>query len=130
MFESLLIVEDDADMCLIMKAFAEKMGISCVTASDGIQALSVLDREVPAAMVTDIMMPNMDGIELILAVKRRKLGIPILAVSVRHRPMENDLLAAAIEFGARNTLRKPFSEEEFRAALIRLKEGKPESPGL
>lgn len=84
----ILFVDDDA----ISRRFVEKMlrssipGVHVTCAGDGAQALAVLDREPVDLLITDLAMPVIDGIDLLLQVARRRLRIPLLVVTGHATP--------------------------------------------
>ena len=80
-------------------------------AVDGAQALRVIQAETPDLLITDILMPNRDGIELIAAVRQDRPAVRILAISGRRHLGSVDLLDLAARLGAHDTLEKPFSTE-------------------
>ena len=63
----ILIVEDDKELSLLFQKVLEKSGYQVKSAPDGAQALEVLDREYIDLIISDIMMPVMDGYELVSA---------------------------------------------------------------
>ena len=71
-------------------------------------------------VVTDILMPEMDGIDVIRALRRRGASPLILAVSGAISTPEVDLLKAALNLGAQGVLKKPFTNEAFLAVVADL----------
>lgn len=101
----ILIVDDDRAFRDHITALLVTAGFLVSTADDGRQALEKIRVESLALIVTGIVMPTMDGLELIRAVRRlHRLDLPIIALSTRERGM--DFLAAAASFGANATLGK------------------------
>jgi two-component system response regulator HupR/HoxA len=108
------VVDDEADVLQIAKLTC---GDQCrlFTASDGTEALAVVEREPVVVLVTDHRMPGMTGLELIRAARDRRPDlIPILFTGYR----EQDILAEAINVGGiRRFIRKPFDPHELREAI-------------
>jgi diguanylate cyclase len=83
---TILLVEDDPDTRRYMVTWLESEGYLVLVASNGREALTILEREVPSAMIVDLMMPVMDGAEL----RRRQLQmtgaarVPFILVSGTH----------------------------------------------
>ncbi len=79
-----LVVEDDADQLEILQMVFQTSSYDIVTARDGQQALDQLAKELPDLVVTDLMMPNMDGAELVKKMKRspKYSKIPVLVLTV------------------------------------------------
>ena len=74
----ILIVEDDKELSLLFQKVLEKSGYQVKSASDGAQALEVLDREYIDLIISDIMMPVMDGYELVSELRSAGYQIPVL----------------------------------------------------
>lgn len=90
-----------------------------IEAEDGVEALEVIRREVPDIVVTDLMMPQMDGIELINRVRKdfSISHIPIIMLTAKHSPDER---IKAMEYGADGYITKPFSIELLQARIDNL----------
>lgn len=80
---NILVVEDDADMRELFCTVLEDGGYRCISASDGEEALEISASEYIDLVVADIMMPNMDGYELISALRSAKKDIPVLIVTAK-----------------------------------------------
>jgi CheY-like chemotaxis protein len=109
---AILLVDDDelfrTAVCRLLRA----AGYAVEEASDGKEALKFIAAEVPDILISDILMPNTDGIELIGAVKRAHPGVRILGISGRVHLGSVDLLNLATMVGADATLSKPFAREQ------------------
>lgn len=76
-----LVVDDDEDQCrLLAEALAGQGYVTC-TAADGIYALQQIDAFQPDAIITDLNMPRMDGLELMAEIKRREMTTPVIALT-------------------------------------------------
>lgn len=106
--ETLLIVDDDAEVRVIVAEFLEEFGYQVLQASDGVEALDVLART-PALrmMITDVRMPGMSGIELADLAMRRQPELRVILIS-------GYFVAQQV---ARRFLRKPFRMDELEAAV-------------
>lgn len=114
-----LIVDDSAGLREIMRIGLQAQGYEVVQASDGREALKV-QRERPAdVIVTDLFMPEMDGIETLEVVKQEFPDTPVVAMSGVPTRTGTDFLEVAHELGAALVLRKPFSIPELVAAVER-----------
>ena len=82
---SVLVVEDDATLRQIMCAVLSKNGYSALAASDGADALDVLDRIHVDLIISDIMMPGIDGYELTHELRDAGYNLPILMVTAKER---------------------------------------------
>ena len=118
-----LLVDDDDELRRAIREVLEAAAYEVVEASDGQEALA-LHRARPADIVlTDVFMPNMDGLELIEALRRLKRDTRVVAFT-GSRPRTKDYLLAASATGADRTLAKPFSSQLLVDTLRSL-----ESPG-
>lgn len=79
----ILVVEDDKELCQLFCRVLTREGYLAFSASDGEEALKILDREYIDLIISDIMMPNMDGYELTKAVREAENNIPILLITAK-----------------------------------------------
>src|SRR4030042_3077729 len=114
---TILVVDDDELIRNLMATFSSKMGYSCVSATDGFDALDKLKENKIDAVVTDAKMPRMDGIDLTMAISKEYPGLPIM-ISTAYG--EEYSIATAICVGAREFIQKPFSFYEFAIRLRKM----------
>lgn len=79
----ILVVEDDPALGQLFSRVLERAGYSAVTASDGREALEIAGREYIDLVITDVMMPVMDGVELTRRLREEKSTLPILMITAR-----------------------------------------------
>ena len=79
----ILIAEDDRELCQLFHRVLSKNGYQTICVYDGKQALDVLDREYIDLIISDIMMPNMDGYELVSSLRDSGNGIPVLMITAK-----------------------------------------------
>lgn len=79
----ILIVEDDNELCELFSTVLVKNGYKTTCAKDGMEALNVLDKEYIDLIISDVMMPNMDGFELTKSIREAQFNIPILIITAR-----------------------------------------------
>lgn len=108
----ILVVDDEQSSREILTNFLEGAGYDVVPASDGQEALDLLQKHEVRAIVTDLRMPNVNGLRLIRSLRENGDTIPILAVSGINR----DQLMLAEDYGANVGLSKPVDRDE----LIRI----------
>jgi CheY-like chemotaxis protein len=114
---TILVVDDEELMRKMVVTFLSKLGHACLTAIDGVDALEKMKGNKIDAVVTDIKMPNMDGITLIGELLREYPGVPIMVMTA----FEEEYSAGiAISFGAREFIKKPFSLDEFAIRLHKM----------
>ena len=80
---NILVVEDNTDMRELFCTVLSDSGYHCIPATDGLDALEIMDREYIDLIVADIMMPGMDGYELTKTLRDSKCEIPILMVTAK-----------------------------------------------
>ncbi len=81
--EKILIVEDDKDLLKLFRTVLTKEGYDVALAEDGLQALRYLDRDYADLIISDIMMPNLDGYQLVEAVRKAGRQTPILIITAK-----------------------------------------------
>jgi CheY-like chemotaxis protein len=112
----ILVVEDDADVMQLLSRLLGTLG-SVQLARDGIEALEAIARGfTPDVVVTDLMMPRMDGTELTRRLKAdpNTKSIPIVMLTAKNTPRD---VVSGINAGARQYVTKPFKAEELLAKV-------------
>lgn len=110
---TILLVEDEFVVRNGLKNALEKRDYLVIDVCNGEEALAVLDTIMPAVIVTDILMPVKDGIELLFELLKRKCNVPIIAMSGGGRISPADHLENALKMGASTVLIKPFALKDF-----------------
>lgn len=114
----ILIIDDDAAIRDSVTFFLSCSGFSTATAAHGRDGLCRCDERKPDLVITDIVMPEMEGIETILALRRRYGEMPIIAISGGGDYIgATHYLQAARKLGATETLPKPFAGEVLLTAI-------------
>lgn len=108
-------VEDEADLALIVADTLRAQGYEVATAADGIDALERYSRDGADIVVADVMMPRMDGFAMARAMRRRSPDVPLLLLTAKSTV---DDVEQGFEAGANDYLKKPF---ELRELLVRIK---------
>lgn len=116
---NILVVDDEPQITRVLKTSLSNQGYGIRTASEGEEALQIMKNWSPDLIVTDLRMPNIDGLQLCRTV-RRESRIPIIVLSVKG---EDNIKVEALDAGADDYVTKPFSMNELlariRAALRR-----------
>jgi len=116
---NILVVDDEAQITRVLKTTLSAQGYGIRTAADGMQALLEMKSWPPDLVITDLRMPNLDGLELCKQIRRHS-RIPIIVLSVKG---EETIKIEALDAGADDYITKPFSVNELlarvRAALRR-----------
>ena len=111
----ILVVDDDKNTRLLMKAVLQAENYSVHTAENGEEALEVMDREHIDLVVLDIMMPKMDGYEFTKLLRESDNNLPILMVSAKQLPADKQ---KGFLVGTDDYMTKPIDETEM---LLRIK---------
>ena len=112
----ILVVDDQAANLRVVSALLTREGYQVITASSGQEALARYAETVPDMILLDMMMPGMDGFELLAALRERPelRGVPAVFLTAAH---DRDLLVRAFESGAVDYVTKPFMPEELLARV-------------
>ena len=116
----ILVVDDDDQMRTVLRLILEREGHTVSDAADGRQALTEFRNESPDLVITDIVMPEMDGIETIMELRRHHGDVKIIAVSGGGQVNPHDCLNWASKFGVDYTFTKPLDRRELLAAVDEL----------
>ncbi|RMH83797.1 MAG: sigma-54-dependent Fis family transcriptional regulator [Calditrichaeota bacterium] len=113
----LLIVDDEHDALTLMQEIFRRKGYETFTAHDGIEALNVIENEEPDILISDLLMPNMDGMELLQEVRRRFPHISVIVVTA-HGTIETAV--EAMKKGAHDYILKPIHLDEILTKVSNL----------
>ncbi|MEO0252928.1 MAG: response regulator, partial [candidate division WOR-3 bacterium] len=117
----ILIVDDDESIRMIFKKVLENSGYEVETASSGIYALSILEKEKFDVYIIDLKMPEMDGITLLEEIKKRGYeGIPIILTAYG----DKESAVSALKLGAYDFVEKPISINDLKFSIQRAIEKK------
>lgn len=112
-----LIVDDEAQMRGLLEDLLEG-DYQVLTASNGAEALQLLERDGAELIITDLVMPQMNGIDLVMAVRQQYPALKIIAISGGGGISGRfDYLPVANLVGAARVIRKPFELAEMRTAV-------------
>jgi len=109
----ILVVDDEPQITRMLRTALQSSGYEVVAAENGLEAFRVLEADPPELLITDLAMPEMNGLELTQAV-RRVSDIPIIVLSVRDT---DRMKVQALDAGADDYLTKPFSMPELLARV-------------
>jgi len=122
----ILLVDDDPLLRKVLQATLEAQGYQIVAVDDGKAALNVFSPQKFDIVITDLVMPEMDGLEFILRLRKDYAAVPILALSGGGRSRNMEVLEHAGAFGATAVLPKPFLPEQLVQLVATLLKTKPE----
>ncbi len=116
----ILVVDDDQDVREMLRQMLERAGYGVSIATNGPEALAEY-RGAPADLiVTDIVMPEKEGLETILELRKDFPEVKIIAISGGGRLGPQNYIEMAAAFGAQRTFTKPLDRKEFLAAVSEL----------
>ena len=109
----ILIAEDESDIIELLRLYLENAGFIVIGAADGIEALNIIESEHIDLAIFDIMMPRLDGYQLIRKV-REKHNFPIMVLSAKNQDSDKIL---GLDLGADDYITKPFNPLEIVARV-------------
>jgi CheY-like chemotaxis protein len=112
-----LLVDDNQLVAEAMQMVLEGEGFYVEAASNGLHALAMLQNFVPDIVITDVVMPDMDGLQFIRSVREIRPNVPILAISGMGPEGGKLYLTQAKKLGADLTLSKPVNRNRFLEAV-------------
>ncbi|HTV04176.1 MAG TPA: response regulator transcription factor [Acidobacteriaceae bacterium] len=116
----ILVVDDEVQIIRVLRAALQSSGYEIFTASNGAEALQVFLDVNPSLVITDLAMPEIDGIQLTREIRQRA-STPIIVVSVRNQEQEK---IRALDEGADDYITKPFGIQELLARVrVQLRRG-------
>ncbi|MGB8842657.1 MAG: response regulator [Aliidongia sp.] len=115
-----LIVDDDDVIGILLSGLVEAMGHEAIKVQNGVDALQAYQHHAIDLVITDIYMPDMDGLELIRKINAAKPAAPIIAMSGNASGRRMDALPTAGHFGAAAVLYKPVDLDAMALAITRL----------
>lgn len=108
----ILIADDDSEIRVTLQKLLQMVGHEVELAKDGLEATRILDGETFDLMVTDIVMPNQEGLECIIGAKQKHPDLHLIAMSGGGKDRTENYLRMASTFGAEAIFMKPFSPRE------------------
>ncbi len=124
--DKILIVDDDLNICELLRLYVEKDGYQTVTANDGIAAVKKFKEESPSLVLLDLMLPGMDGLDVCREI-RKQSDCPIIMLTAKGDVFDKVL---GLEMGADDYIVKPFEGKEVTArikAVLRRARGRGKS---
>ena len=111
---NILIADDEKEIVKLLKIYLETDGVAVLEANDGAQALDILERNDIDLALVDIMMPKIDGYQVIKKVRQREKYIPVMVISAKVTLSDRVL---GIDLGADDYITKPFEPLEVAAKV-------------
>ena len=121
----ILIFDDELAILLMLKKMLEKAGHEVAIALNGVEGMELFDKNTPDLIITDIIMPQKEGLETIIELRQKHPDLKIIAISGGGRIGPGEYLQTAKFLGANLVLSKPLIQKEFLEAVsLLLQEGK------
>ena len=115
--EKILVVDDDTNICELLRLYLTKEGYQVTVANDGEEGLEKFNQVKPDMVLLDVMMPRMDGLEVCRRIRSLQGGaaqVPVLMLTAKGDPMDRII---GLELGADDYLPKPFEPRELLARI-------------
>jgi DNA-binding response OmpR family regulator len=109
----IMVVDDDSNICELLRLYLEKEGFEAIIAPNGAKALEMFDTEKPDLMLLDVMMPQLDGWQVCREI-RKKSACPIIMLTAKGEVFDKVL---GLELGADDYVVKPFETKEVIARI-------------
>ncbi len=116
----ILVVDDEQHVRRMLAACLSRAGYEVSVAKDGAEALKCLAQEPADLIVLDLLMPEKEGLETLMALRHNPERPPIIVISGGARALGSDFLPVARKLGANITLQKPFQNQELLDAVAEL----------
>ncbi len=111
--EKILVVDDDINICELLRLYLVKEGFGVITCNDGISAVKMNETEKPDLILLDIMLPQLDGWQVCREV-RKNSNVPIIMLTAKSETFDKIL---GLELGADDYISKPFDTKEVIARV-------------
>ncbi|MFW5804522.1 MAG: response regulator [bacterium] len=112
--KNILVVDDSWISRKYLLTLFELKGYNIYEAANGLEALDILDKNVPDCIILDVLMPGMNGIELLKAIKERNILVPTIILSA---DIQSSTKAQCYRYGAFSFISKPAPEKEILGKL-------------
>jgi YesN/AraC family two-component response regulator len=116
----ILVIDDEPSILLMLKKMLEKAGHAVDMALNGREGMELVEKNKPDLVITDIIMPEKEGLETIMALKKNYPKIKIIAISGGGRIGPEGYLPSAKHLGADMVFQKPLVQKEFMDAVALL----------
>ena len=113
MKNKILIVDDDVNICELLRLYLQKEGYDTLIANDGAEAVKIALKEIPDLILLDIMLPSLDGWQVCREI-RKTLETPIIMITAKGEVFDKIL---GLELGADDYVTKPFDTKEVVARV-------------
>jgi len=116
----ILVLDDEAPILLMLKKMLERAGHEVEIALNGSDGMELFKKNKPDLLITDIIMPHKDGLEVVLELRKKYPELKIIAISGGGRISPDGYLPGAKLLGANMVFQKPLNQKEFVNAVAQL----------
>lgn len=113
----ILVIDDELSIAVMLKKMLEKAGHEIEIALNGNEGLNLVEKFQPELLITDIVMPEKEGLELIFDLRKKKPELKIIAISGGGRFQFEGYLTSAKHLGADRVFQKPLDHKELIQAV-------------
>jgi CheY-like chemotaxis protein len=113
----ILVIDDDQLVRYTISKILESNGHEVIAAGDGMRGFALFEQEGPDVVIADLIMPEQEGIETIIRIKRVRPEVRVIAISGGGRLGNFDVLGMAQRLGADEVIAKPFNSEALLSRL-------------
>ncbi len=114
----ILVIDDHPDVALVVAEVLQSEGHETFVANSGAEGLQMIERSGPDAVFLDVVMPGLDGIEVLRRIRQTRPHLPVILLSGM---VTEQQIEASRELGVTDVLRKPAPFTHFAAALARVR---------
>ena len=113
-----LVVDDNQDNLSLLAFLVEQLDCTILTAENGQTALDLVENHQPSLILLDMMLPDLDGLEVLARIRQSPVtaGIPVIAVTAMARQQDRDRILSA---GCNEYVTKPYNVDEIEALMRR-----------
>ena len=120
--KKILVIDDDAHITRVLELKLKKQGYEIITAGNGKEGLKLIESDHPQVVITDIVMPEREGLEVITSIRKNFPDMKVIAISGGGGIEAQEYLKYASKLGAHLVFVKPFSCSEILEAVNELVE--------
>ncbi len=115
--KTILVIDDNEAICETLEIFFKEKGFNVLTAGDGNIGMTLLNDNHVDLVILDMIMPEKDGVETLLDLKKLSSKVPIIVISGGREVPPEFYLKTAKELGVKYTFRKPFDRNDILLAV-------------
>jgi CheY-like chemotaxis protein len=115
--QRILVIDDDEQLRALLYEILDRAGFAVVEAANGVEGLKLYRHQPADLVITDLIMPEKEGVETIMELREQFPNARIIAISGGERIGGRNYLPIAAKLGARRTITKPFSRQEILEAV-------------